>query len=193
VTADNVEEVLSLPLEGEVEGSGGLLVWRENKLYRRNPDGGYTLVDNTLDVQTDEYGQKWLDYDEAGNAIIQVSLKVWATINFAYDSTEIDADSVKVLEAFGRALNSPALKNSSLLIAGHTDNNGSDGYNIKLSRERANAVSLWLTENMGIAQERLICSGYGANNPIADNATVEGQAKNRRVEFVLLPEVNEPS
>jgi outer membrane protein OmpA-like peptidoglycan-associated protein len=46
---------------------------------------------------------------------------------------------------------------------------------------------------MGIAQWRLICMGYGANNPIADNATEEGQARNRRVEFVLLPEVDGPS
>jgi outer membrane protein OmpA-like peptidoglycan-associated protein len=188
-----VEEVLSLPMEGEVEGSSGLLIWKENRLYKRNPDGSLTLMDNSLDVQTDEFGQKWLDYDDAGNAIIQVSLKVWATINFAYDSTEITEDSVKVLEAFGRALNTPALKDSSLLIAGHTDNIGPSEYNFKLSRERANAVSNWLTTNMGIAQERLICTGYGPNNPIADNATPEGQAKNRRVEFVLLPEVNEPS
>jgi outer membrane protein OmpA-like peptidoglycan-associated protein len=193
VTADTVEEVLALPLDGDVAGTSGILVWKDNKLYKRNPDGSLTLMDNSLDVQTDELGQKWLDYDDAGNAIIQVSLKVWATINFAYDSTEINEDSEKVLEAFGRALNTPALKDSTLLIAGHTDNNGSSTYNEKLSQERANAVSKWLSEKMGVAQDRLICTGYGDRNPIADNATIEGQAKNRRVEFVLLPDANQPS
>jgi outer membrane protein OmpA-like peptidoglycan-associated protein len=193
VTADNVEEVLSRPLEGEAAGSGGLLVWRGSRLYRKNPDGTLSLMDSSLDVQTDDLGQKWLDYDEAGNAIIQVSLKVWATINFAYDSAEINADSVKVLEAFGRALNTPALRSSSLLIAGHTDSNGAPPYNIRLSRERANAVSKWLHDNMGVDQDRLICTGYGQDHPIAPNDTPEGQAKNRRVEFVLLPEMNTES
>ncbi len=70
-------------------------------------------------------------------------------------------------------------------IAGHTDSNGPDSYNQKLSERRANAVSKYLT-NQGIEVARIIVTGLGETKPIADNKTKEGQRKNRRVEFKIL-------
>jgi outer membrane protein OmpA-like peptidoglycan-associated protein len=67
-------------------------------------------------------------------------------------------------------------------IQGHTDNTGAADRNLKISRERAASVKQWLTGN-GIGAERLTSEGYGASRPIADNGTIEGRAKNRRVEF----------
>lgn len=70
-------------------------------------------------------------------------------------------------------------------VEGHTDATGSAPTNQKLSEARAEAVVSRLVE-MGIDRSRLISKGLGQNNPIADNASAEGRAKNRRVEFVKL-------
>ncbi|MDD4500717.1 MAG: OmpA family protein [Bacteroidales bacterium] len=70
-------------------------------------------------------------------------------------------------------------------VEGHTDATGSASSNQKLSEERARAVVARLAE-MGIDPGRLSAKGYGQNNPVADNSSAEGRAKNRRVEFVKL-------
>jgi outer membrane protein OmpA-like peptidoglycan-associated protein len=72
-----------------------------------------------------------------------------------------------------------------LRIEGHTDNTGTDDYNLTLSEQRAQSVVYYLVEK-GIDQERLEWIGYGASRPIAENNTVEGKAKNRRTEIVVL-------
>jgi len=67
-------------------------------------------------------------------------------------------------------------------VMGYTDNTGSAQKNLKLSHDRANAVKAYLVKQ-GVAAERVNSEGFGAANPIADNATAEGRAKNRRVEI----------
>ena len=69
-------------------------------------------------------------------------------------------------------------------IEGHTDFRSSADYNLELSRRRAQAVVGWLV-SQGIDDERLEARGYGESRPIADNQTVEGRSRNRRVEVVL--------
>ena len=71
-----------------------------------------------------------------------------------------------------------------LSIEGHTDSDGAEDFNLKLSQDRSNAVRSYLI-NKGIDQNRLTAKGYGETQPIATNNTEEGQAKNRRVEFKL--------
>ena len=68
-------------------------------------------------------------------------------------------------------------------VQGHCDNTGSDKVNDPLSQKRAEAIVAALVEQ-GIAADRLSAVGKGSHNPIADNSTDEGRAKNRRVEFV---------
>ena len=68
-------------------------------------------------------------------------------------------------------------------VQGHCDATGSAATNQKLSQERAEAIVAKLVE-MGIDESRLTASGKGSSEPIADNSTDEGRAKNRRVEFV---------
>jgi len=70
-------------------------------------------------------------------------------------------------------------------VEGHTDATGSASSNQKLSEDRARAVVDRLVE-MGIDPGRLTGKGLGQNNPVADNSSAEGRAKNRRVEFVKL-------
>lgn len=69
-------------------------------------------------------------------------------------------------------------------IGGHTDNVGSSQSNQRLSELRAKAVYSYLTKK-GIAASRLTYVGYGDTNPVADNGTAAGRAKNRRVQFVI--------
>ena len=71
-----------------------------------------------------------------------------------------------------------------LQIIGHTDNKGTTPYNEVLSTQRAESVFNYLIEK-GIDKARLEYKGFGANYPIADNATEEGHSKNRRIEFKI--------
>ena len=70
-------------------------------------------------------------------------------------------------------------------IQGHTDNEGSDEYNLKLSQARAKSVADWLLDNK-VRKGQLVYKGYGESVPIAPNETEAGRAKNRRVQFVIL-------
>ena len=73
-----------------------------------------------------------------------------------------------------------------LEIVGHTDDQGSRELNIELSKERAGSVAAYLS-SQGVASERIIARGVGPDEPIADNKTKAGRAKNRRIEFKVLP------
>jgi outer membrane protein OmpA-like peptidoglycan-associated protein len=70
-------------------------------------------------------------------------------------------------------------------IQGHTDNTGNAASNLKLSQKRADAVKAWLVKN-GIAAERMTTKGFGQTEPVGDNKTASGRAKNRRVHFQLI-------
>jgi OOP family OmpA-OmpF porin len=69
-----------------------------------------------------------------------------------------------------------------IVVEGHTDSIGSDAYNMKLSRQRAEAVKRYLVGH-GTAASRITTEGFGKGQPVASNATAEGRAQNRRVEI----------
>jgi outer membrane protein OmpA-like peptidoglycan-associated protein len=101
---------------------------------------------------------------------------------FDFDKATLKPESDPVLDRVrGVMAKTPALR---LEVQGHTDNVGSDAYNQTLSEARAAAVAAWLTQH-GIAADRLTSKGYGKTRPVADNATDEGRAKNRRVEVAI--------
>jgi OOP family OmpA-OmpF porin len=72
-----------------------------------------------------------------------------------------------------------------VIVVGHTDSIGSDAYNQRLSRRRAEAVKAYLVAK-GIAASRVTAEGKGEKQPVADNKTREGRAKNRRVEIEVV-------
>lgn len=74
--------------------------------------------------------------------------------------------------------------NINLRIEGYTDSTGTDELNMRLSRDRADAVMTFL-QGQGVAAKRMTAAGYGPKFAVADNATPEGRAKNRRVEIIL--------
>ncbi len=70
-----------------------------------------------------------------------------------------------------------------LRVDGHTDNIGGDAHNLDLSKRRAASVKSALVERYHISADRLTTNGFGASSPIDRNDTLEGRARNRRVEL----------
>lgn len=75
---------------------------------------------------------------------------------------------------------------TNILVVGHTDSAGADDYNMTLSKNRALAVTNYLTQS-GLSAGRLTTNWFGETQPVQDNATPEGRAKNRRVNVAILP------
>jgi outer membrane protein OmpA-like peptidoglycan-associated protein len=118
--------------------------------------------------------------DSCQTLMRQASAK--GTINFARAKADLTADSTDTLRDLAQIANAcPAFK---IQIEGHTDSEGTDERNQRLSDRRARAVADFLAQN-GVDPRRLAAVGYGATRPIADNSTPEGRAKNRRIEFTV--------
>lgn len=105
-------------------------------------------------------------------------------ILFATNSSTLSAASRDALARFAQNMN--ANPDTDIKVIGHTDNTGRAAYNQTLSEKRAASVSDFLRAQ-GVAASRLTSLGMGMNEPVADNATVEGRAKNRRVEVFIIP------
>jgi len=118
--------------------------------------------------------------DSCQTLMRQASAK--GTINFARAKADLTADSTDTLRDLAQIANAcPTFK---IQIEGHTDAEGTDERNQRLSDRRARAVADFLAQN-GVDPRRLAAIGYGATRPIADNSTPEGRAKNRRIEFTV--------
>ncbi len=104
-------------------------------------------------------------------------------INFDTGKATIKPDSEAVLNQVLALLQKQP--DWHMVVAGHTDNVGTDAVNTPLSRQRAEAVIAWLSAK-GINRAHLIATGLGSAKPLADNSTEEGRAKNRRVDLIKL-------
>lgn len=109
-------------------------------------------------------------------------------VDEAIQNLEFDLGKATIRPTSHASLNKVAAllieKNFSLKLAGHTDNTGSMQTNMRLSKERAEAVKAYLVSK-GANPSRIEATGYGPNQPIASNNTAEGRQQNRRVEFTL--------
>ena len=102
-------------------------------------------------------------------------------VNFDFNQATLRQEATGLLDADAAALKDWG--DVKVEVAGHTDSKGSDAYNMDLSQRRAEAVRDYLISK-GIAADRLTAKGYGESQPVADNDTDEGRAKNRRVELI---------
>ena len=106
-----------------------------------------------------------------------------AETNFDFDKAVLKADGKARLDDLVGKLKAVNLE--VIIAIGHTDSIGSKAYNQKLSVRRANAVKAYLVSK-GIAANRIYTEGKGETQPVADNRTKEGRAKNRRVEIEVV-------
>ncbi len=199
--------VLYLPREGATYSSD--LDVRENYRHAIEALGGQVLFshDRTMSGRVDVKGQTiWLHiYTQENETQLTVieekpfeaSIKPPAAsalksaldrdgrvalyVNFDFAKAALQPDAAPVVAQVVKLLqDNPALK---LSVEGHTDNIGGNDYNTKLSAARAAAVVAAVTAQ-GIGKDRLVSRGFGAEQPIADNASGDGRARNRRVELV---------
>jgi len=104
-------------------------------------------------------------------------------VHFEFDSAKLTRKSMFILNGAVRTLKEHSRVRAE--VAAHTDSRGSDSYNQRLSQRRAQSVLDYLIAK-GVAANQLSPKGYGESDPVADNATDEGRAKNRRVELRIL-------
>lgn len=125
----------------------------------------------------------------AGDAPVKVSVNqagslVFQGVLFDFDRASIRPEFTAVLDGLATILQRHA--KLAVEVQGHTDSTGGHAYNQGLSERRANAVKGYLLEQ-GVAAGRLTTRGFSFDRPVADNATREGRARNRRVEIKPLP------
>ena len=144
-----------------------------------------------VDVDTDKDGiidrldvcansPSGISVDEKGCSIIAIEME---GVNFEPQSFELTKDSKRILDEAVLVINAnPALK---IEVQAYTDSKGSEKYNLKLSEKRAASVKKYLVIQ-GANEDQLEAKGYGESEPIADNNTEAGRAKNRRVALSVI-------
>ena len=132
------------------------------KIEEEIPGAQVERVDNGIVVTFDENSGVYFDTEKYNiNSASQTALNKLISVFKEYPDTNI-------------------------LVVGHTDSNGAEAYNMTLSKNRANAVTNYLAQN-GISRGRLTTNWFGESQPMHDNSTAEGRAKNRRVNVAILP------
>jgi outer membrane protein OmpA-like peptidoglycan-associated protein len=203
---DEVLKYNSDPLKVDTDGDG-LSDWDEVRTYKTDPSKADTDGDGLFDGdELKKYKTDPLKVDTDGGGMndgAEVSRKsnplnpkddvvketiilergktvILEGVNFASGSASLTRGSRNTLEkAFIAFVTNPSVD---VEIAGYTDNVGGVDLNNRLSLRRAQAVKTWLV-NRGIEAKRMTTVGMGMRDPIAPNATSEGRAQNRRIEF----------
>lgn len=138
------------------------------------------LIGNSMDKQADkiEEAVPGAEVERVGEGI-QIVFDEKSGVNFAFNSADLTATAKTNLNAVAEVF--LEFPDTDLLIEGHTDSVGDAGYNMDLSRRRAQAVADYM-QSQGVSSSRVTVKALGETSPRFDNATAEGQAKNRRVE-----------
>lgn len=147
--------------------------------------GAGVLIGKKMDKQKAELekieGAKVESVTDANNLqAIRVTFE--SGILFATGKSNLSESSKSALTKFAASLKETP--ETDVTINGHTDNTGTREVNVKLSNDRANAVAAFLNGN-GVATTRMKTAGKAFDEPVADNSTSEGRAKNRRVEIYI--------
>ena len=151
----------------------------ETALQNTTTDTDEDAVPDSIDLCPET--QRDIAVDSTGCAAgVAINLE---GVNFLYDSHELTGEAQGILDRVaGIIIQQPQLR---LQIAGHTDATGDPAYNQELSMQRAEAVRDYLVAQ-GVNPRYIGAVGYGGQRPIAENTTLEGLRKNRRVELRVL-------
>jgi outer membrane protein OmpA-like peptidoglycan-associated protein len=158
-----------------------VLPYGENYSFLANKENFYSISEN-LDLS------KLSEYKEISKDLLLTPIEKGLTfrlnnIFFDFDKSILKEESFPELNRLVNFLNENIFLK--IEIAGHTDNQGNDSYNLKLSKDRANAVLEYLISK-GISRNRITSVGYGETKPISTNDNEEGRQLNRRVEVKIL-------
>lgn len=162
------EGVKSLLLKGEVDTDATKQTVGEMFIQAF---GSAASVDNQLTVASPPVAAAEVPTVECGDVIK-------GQVAFNTGSAQVGTEGAAALDAM-----LDCMKDGNYEIGGHTDNVGAPALNLRLSEKRAQAVMAYLVSK-GVDANRLTAKGYGDVQAIADNATEEGRAKNRRIEMV---------
>lgn len=139
---------------------------------------GHKMDEQAEEIETTLPGAEVVRSEEG----IQLVLDENADVRFEHNSSDLTNDAQtnlgKLVEIFNK------YPDTDIVVVGHTDSDGSETYNQKLSEKRAASVLSFLTSK-GISEARLISQGLGESQPRVSNETKEGKAQNRRVEFSI--------
>jgi outer membrane protein OmpA-like peptidoglycan-associated protein len=167
------------PPEGGKAGSGEVIAhYAKNgrdlwaRLGRGADDSATGIVLKVADVGAEDWGAR-LDKD--------CHLPLYG-VTFDFNKDTLRPDSTPVLEKAAALLK---MRDRPVEVQGHTDNVGGDAYNVQLSNARASSVMRWLVAH-GTPQARLTAKGFGKSQPVANNGSEAGRARNRRVELKLV-------
>lgn len=112
-----------------------------------------------------------------------IAIRFDSGLLFGFDSAELSETARTNLRSLAESLD--RFDNTDIVLVGHTDNVGSAAYNQGLSERRAASAADYMA-SLGVDRSRLVVEGRGLTEPIADNATDEGRAMNRRIEIVIV-------
>ena len=124
--------------------------------------------------------------DADGNVLFKAVVQ--NELLFAFDSFELSEDAKGILDKLIPVIED--VPDTKLKIIGHTDNIGGKSYNDNLSLNRAKSVASYLSAG-GFDRNSIIEQGKGFSQPVADNTTEQGRAKNRRVEIFIYNEIKQ--
>ncbi|GHT24941.1 hypothetical protein FACS189430_10780 [Bacteroidia bacterium] len=143
---------------------------------------GYLFFSEHIVMKEGSYNEPYVQ-DFALRRVQAGEKIVLENIFFGFDSHQLlDASKTELIRIVTFMNSNPAVK---IRITGHTDNTGKAAYNLELSQNRARAVAEYLRKE-GIPTERVSYRGIGAAEPVADNTTEAGRAKNRRTEMEIV-------
>lgn len=111
-------------------------------------------------------------------------LRMPSDVTFASNQSAVTTNFYPVLDDVAMVLN--RYPQTTIDVIGHADSDGSDDYNMNLSRQRASSVAQYLV-NHSVLADRFYVDGRGESMPIASNDTAAGKAQNRRVEILIRP------
>lgn len=139
------------------------------------------VIGNQMDKQAEEIKKTVPDakVERVGEGIV---VEFSSSVLFGFDKSGLSGEAKTNLDKLVIVLNN--YPDTNIEVQGHTDNQGSDEYNRKLSVRRADAVSGYLT-GRGIANARVSTKGFGESVPKYTNDTESGRSENRRVEFLI--------
>ena len=143
------------------------------------------IIGNQMDKQAERIEEEvpGAQVERVDDAIV-VTFDENSGVYFATEQYNINAASQSTLNKLSAVfLEYP---NTNILVVGHTDSAGSEAYNMTLSKNRAYAVTNYLI-NKGLSSGRFTTNWFGETQPMYDNSTAEGRAKNRRVNVAILP------